>query len=137
MKTTALLSTILWVTVAAGGYAFVRGTDKASDSSNRPISRMELEPIADNVYDALKVLRSGWIQSGSIEGPGDRPRVYIEARCSEITCLRWVDSDHVERVHFVNAGQTVPTWPLPSESGAIIVELRTRATAVKADVDNR
>ncbi len=137
MKTTALLATVTMMTAGAGGYAIVHDTGSPFERDLRPLTRVELEqPTADNVYDAVKALRPGWLADDANEN-WQAPRIYIEARCSELTCLRWVESDHVERVHFLDPGNAGQVWPTPTKGGAVIVELKTRATSIEADVGER
>ena len=129
MRTTALLGTVMTLTVGAGGYALVRGSVGAPKSGYGPITRVDLEqPSIANVYDAVHELRHEWLVPDSVGSFGIRPTVYIEMGCCAITCLRFLESDLVEEIRYLDQHSTEQLGPRTEPGGAIVITLRTRST---------
>jgi len=124
MKTTALLVSLVLLTFGVGGLLVGRAEKAATPDVARPVTRVDLDrSAAPNVYDVLKQLRPDWLVAVPEDG-GDRATVYIEAHCTRTTCLRWVESDHVEEVHYAAPAADRPSWIHPEEGGVIVVKLR-------------
>ncbi len=130
MKATTFFTAILMLAIGVTGCSDLEGRHDGPRSGPRPITAVELDLASvDNIYQAVSELLPGWLVRNSADGGVPSPSIYIEMRCTEITCLRWVEADKVASVHYLDPNGTGSEW-LPAEEGpAIVVTLRTRATA--------
>ena len=131
MKMTTLLAAVVTLSVGAGGYAVVRASVESPDRAFHPIVRTDLDrtPTA-NVYEAVNELRSGWLPRDSTDHVGITPTVFIELRCKEVACLRWIEANQVERIEYL-AHDSAPQRL--HQGAAIVVTTRTRAVGLNAD----
>lgn len=124
MKAAVLLGTATLIVISG---ALVAGAVGSPDHSPAPITRADLDRTAiGNVYDVINDLRHGWLAQGPAGGAV--PTVYIEMPCTEVTCLRWLGSDQVEVVHFIDSNSNSPLWAPQHANAAIVVTLRTAST---------
>jgi len=121
MRSIMLLSTTAAMIVSVG--VVVAGA--GSDTTLPAIERAELEfQRSKNVYEAIHALRHDWL----VQGQDSRgvPAVFIAMRCTEVTCLRWLEADRVEEVRYLIPYRPVSGWPPTNDNGSIVVTLRTR-----------
>jgi hypothetical protein len=122
MRTATLLTVgALLATVGAG--VAVGRVAADHDEVAGPITRADLDHGSiTTVYDALRQMRPAWLSSVFTED-GNRPVVYIELPCTQVTCLRWLAADKAEEVRFV-ASEGVGPARGKQGNGAIVVRLR-------------
>ena len=134
MKSTTLLAAVLTLSAGAGGYAAVVGSNDSAAHSHRPILQVDLDQSgSENLYHAVRELRHGWLPVELADYSKTDPTVYIELRCEQISCLRWIEPGQVERVEYLSQ-DTADQRSTRSHLGvAIVVSMRTRATGLNAD----
>jgi len=127
---------VIGATVAlliGGGSVMSGGAIRGSREAAR-ITQAELDASsAANVYDAIRATRPQWL----VDGAGQGPTVYLELRCTQITCLRWVERDQVEVIQLIDSEQSGYSTGSEDRAGVIIVTFRNRATQEVSDVSAR
>ena len=133
MRSTMLLSTavatILSASLLFAGYASNEHTLAAISQAELTIERTA------NAYEAIHTLRPHWL--GEDKSESELPAVFIEMRCTETSCLRWLESDQVEEVRYVLADGSQTDWPPANDHGAIVVTLRAPPTVLTLDAGRR
>ena len=119
----SLIAGIATVAAVVAGYALL-GWSPPPYRASRPITRSELvSPAIRNVYDAVRHLRRDWL-SRPAGTAGEEPKVYIEMPCADAMCLRWVEADRIEEVHYWAARGERPRWVGSDARPALVVKLR-------------
>lgn len=132
MRSTMLLSTA--AVMIAGATALAATRSHSDEDAFMPILRAQLEvQQSPNAYEALDALRHEWLGEDQLKR--DLPTVFIEMQCTEVTCLRWLESDRVEEIRYVRRHGPGNGWPPTNDNGSIVVTLRTLETVTTADVD--
>jgi len=123
MRRFVLSGALSIATVVAGTIAVAVIVD---EPTSLPITRTELDGASgQTVFGAIATLRPAWISPDRLtENP---PLAYLEMRCAEMDCLRWIGTDQVEEIRLVSADTAASSWLRPVNSDAIIVALRPRA----------
>ena len=134
MRSTILLTTAAAMILGAGAVA--TGAIGSDNRAFAPVNRAELEfHGSENAYEAVHALRHDWLVRA--ETTREVPTVFIEMPCTEVTCLRWLESDQVEEIRYVSPRETEDGWPTTNDNGSIVVTLRTRSAVLEPDVDHR
>ena len=134
MRSTILLSTAAVMILGAGAVA--TGAIGSDDDAFAPVNRAELEfQESENAYETVHALRHDWLVRA--ETAREFPTVFIEMRCTEVTCLRWLESNQLEEIRYLSPREPDDGWPPTNDNGSIVVTLRTRSTVLKPDVDHR
>ena len=134
MKSIMLLSTT--AAMIAGATALAPTWSNSDERAFAPIGQAELKfQQSPNAYEAIDALRHQWLAEDKPKR--DLPTVFIEMRCTELTCLRWLESDQVEEIRYVKPHAPDNGWPPTNDHGSIVVTLRTRSTVLTPDVDRQ
>ena len=134
MRSIMLLSTT--TAMIAGATALAATWSNSDERAFAPIEHAELDfQQSHNAFEAIDALRHDWLGEGKAKR--DLPSVFIEMRCTELSCLRWLESDQVEEIRFVKPHGLQDGWPPANDNGSIVVTLRTRSTVLTPDVDRR
>lgn len=126
MKKFILVPTLAVAMVSAG----VIAAGSIRISSRAPITRAELDGInGETVYEAITVLRPSWIDPH--DDPADIPTAFIEIRCADTECLRWIGVEQADEIRFVSAHEATAS-SFQTHADAIRVALRPSASSVSA-----
>jgi hypothetical protein len=136
MKSTTFLAAVSILTASAGGYALVGRATETGEPARSAITKADLDrSSAENIFDVVEELRPEWLARDSSLGDAKLPTVYIELRCPDVMCLRWLESDRIYEVRYLDPSETGQVWSPAQPGGAIVVTLRSRATAEAGEPD--